>query len=178
MRLRGIVDEDIVNYKKTSMFLIFPDCSFKCCVEYGNEICQNCDLVNQPVVNITKEELCERYLNNPLTEAIVCGGLEPFDSVFDLLPFIHCLRRQYHCDDDIVIYTGYTEKEIEEGVRSNLDSEGVMKDYWKVLKSYGNIVVKFGRFIPDQKSHYDEVLGVNLVSPNQYAKRFYKEVRQ
>jgi hypothetical protein len=32
------------------------------------------------------------------------------------------------------------------------------------------VIVKFGRFIPNQKSHYDEILGVNLVSPNQYAK--------
>jgi len=32
-----------------------------------------------------------------------------------------------------------------------------------------NIIIKFGRFIPDQKSHMDETLGVELASPNQYA---------
>lgn len=175
MRLRGIVDEDIVNYNKTSMFLIFPDCSFKCNKECGNDICQNSSIAKQPIVDISKEAVCERYLKNPLTEAIVCGGLEPFDSVFDLLPFIDCLRRKYNCNDDIVIYTGYTEEELEEGYRTYNSGAEVMKDYWRLLKRYGNIIVKFGRFIPDQQSHFDEVLGVNLASPNQYAKRFNGE---
>jgi hypothetical protein len=47
-----------------------------------------------------------------------------------------------------------------------------MKDYWNLLKGYGNIVVKFGRFIPNQEKHYDSVLGVELSSFNQYAKRY------
>ena len=39
------------------------------------------------------------------------------------------------------------------------------------LKQYDNIIIKFGRFIPNQEKHYDEVLGVELASPNQYARR-------
>lgn len=34
-----------------------------------------------------------------------------------------------------------------------------------------NIIVKFGRFIPNQHPHYDEVLGINLASDNQYAEK-------
>ena len=59
--------------------------------------------------------------------------------------------------DDIVIYTGYKEEEISEQV------------FW--LKQFKNIVIKFGRFVPNQSPHYDEVLGVNLASDNQYAKK-------
>ena len=47
------------------------------------------------------------------------------------------------------------------------------KAYWNKIKSYG-IIVKFGRFRPNQEPHYDEVLGVNLISDNQYAKEFPK----
>jgi hypothetical protein len=93
-------------------------------------------------------------MNNPITKAIVCGGLEPFDSWIELLDFIKEFR--YYSDDDIVIYTGYKEEEIVDKVN--------------VLKSYEPIIIKFGRYIPGQQSHYDEVLGINLASNNQYAK--------
>ena len=63
------------------------------------------------------------------------------------------------CDDDIVIYTGYTEEEL------------IENDTFKKVCKYKNIIIKFGRFIPNQEPHYDEVLGVKLVSDNQYAKK-------
>jgi hypothetical protein len=34
---------------------------------------------------------------------------------------------------------------------------------------FDNIIVKFGRFIPDDEKRFDEVLGVELASHNQYA---------
>ena len=40
-----------------------------------------------------------------------------------------------------------------------------------ILKQYPNIIIKFGRFKPNQKSHYDDVLGVNLISDNQYGEK-------
>ena len=165
MKLKGLVDEDIINYKKTSMFLIFPNCSFKCEKECGLKICQNSSLAKMQNIEITPETVCERYLNNPLTNAVVCGGLEPFDSRFDLLSFVNCLRIKNSCLDDIVIYTGYTEEELNnpDFIEQNFIYEN--------LKSYKNIIIKYGRFIPNQESHYDEILGVNLASPNQYAKR-------
>ena len=73
--------------------------------------------------------------------------------------------------DDIVIYTGYTEEELLHGA-STLK---LPKGYYDLVCSYENIIIKFGRFKPDQPSHYDEVLGVNLSSPNQYGKIVSKE---
>lgn len=35
------------------------------------------------------------------------------------------------------------------------------------LKPFKNIIIKFGRYIPNQTSHHDDVLGVTLASPNQ-----------
>ena len=165
MKLKGLVDEDIVNYHKTSMYLIFPFCSFKCDHECGQKVCQNSSLAEHSIIEISPEEICERYLNNPITNAIVCAGLEPFDSRFDLLTLIDCLRRKYECDDDFVIYTGYTEEEL-----NNKDNNEINFLY-ENLKNYKNIIIKFGRFIPNQDSHHDEVLGVELASNNQYAKK-------
>ena len=165
MILRGLVDEDIVNYHKTSMYLIFPYCDFKCEKDCGRAICQNSTLANAALIEVTPEYVCERYINNPLTSAIVCAGLEPFDSKFDLLTLVECLRRRYKCDDEVIIYTGYTEEE--------LSGEELQKQnfIYTNLKDYSNIIIKFGRFVPDDEPHFDEILGVKLASSNQYAKR-------
>ena len=40
IKLKGIVDEDVVNYRKTSMFIIFPSCDFKCEKECGRAVCK------------------------------------------------------------------------------------------------------------------------------------------
>lgn len=149
--LKGIIDEDFVNYRVPSMTLMFPNCSFKCGVEY----CQNSSLAKSDDINIDIDELCKRYVNNPITEAIVCQGMEPFDSFIELYTFISILRKEYNCEDNVVIYTGYEKNEISTAI--------------KRLKEFQNIIIKYGRYIPDQEPHYDEVLGVKLASDNQYA---------
>lgn len=155
--IKSFKDEDFVNYKRPSMFIIMPTCSFKCDKENGCLMCQNSHLAHEPTHSISTRLLIERYLDNPITSAIVFGGLEPFDSAEELEDFIAKLRFVYGCLDPVVIYTGYTEEE----VASN-------PLYCDILKM-GNIVVKYGRFRPNQTAHYDEVLGVKLASDNQYA---------
>lgn len=177
MKILSIIDEDIVNYKKTSMFIAFPVCSMKCNIDCDEIVCQNSllmDKMQTTSINIDRDELIKRYLQNPITSAIVFGGLEPFDSPFDLIAFVDELRHKYKCNDDIVIYTGYTEEELEGTAEYSYPSgvlQGVAVDIFKNLKGYENIVVKFGRFRPNNEPHYDEVLGINLASNNQYAKR-------
>jgi hypothetical protein len=60
-----------------------------------------------------------------------------------------------YTNDDIVIYTGYNESEVSEQIER--------------LRYFKNIIIKFGRYIPNQQAHYDDILGVNLASNNQYA---------
>ena len=151
MKIKGLITEDFVNYKKASMTIIFPYCTFKC----GEDYCQNSPLTKSPIIEISINDLVNRYNNNPITEAIVMQGLEPFDSWSDLKEFVKKLR-EYN-NDDIIIYTGYNKDE-------------VIK-YIKELSVYPNIIVKFGRYIPNQEKHYDDVLGVYLASNNQYAER-------
>lgn len=157
MTIRGIRDEDFTNYKEPSMFISAASCTFKCEKESGVRCCQNSALASAETINAGNDELIIRYRCNPITSAVVFGGLEPFDQIDEILSFIHALRKHYHCDDTVVIYTGYDKTEI-----SSLIEQ---------LKAYKNIVVKFGRFIPDQESRFDEILGIELASPNQYAER-------
>lgn len=137
------------------MVIEFPYCSFKCDKECGQQICQNAELIKAENIDINPVQLIHRYLTNPITKAIVCQGLEPFDSFDDLINIVQELRHNYINQDDIVIYTGYNKNEIYNQIEQ--------------LKTFGNIIIKFGRFIPNQLSHFDEILGVQLASPNQYA---------
>lgn len=158
MLIKGLKDEDFVNYKKPSMFIIMPYCSFKCDKENGCNLCQNSHLAQEPVRYMPLLTIVARYKENPITKAIVCGGLEPFDSAYNLSNLVHVFRQ--YTNDDIVIYTGYTEEELTEN------------ETHKIICEYSNIIIKYGRFRPNQQPHYDEVLGVNLTSDNQYAKRY------
>lgn len=153
MIVKQILDEDFVNYKKPSMFIGFPNCSWKCEKECGKKVCQNGTLATSLNIEVNIKQLVTRYMDNPITSAIVLGGLEPFDSWEDLFLLVKTMRAK--CQDDIVIYTGYYKHEIEQ--------------YIKELIAYDNIIIKFGRFVPDSKSVYDELLGINLISNNQYA---------
>lgn len=155
------------------MYVALPHCSMKCNIDSGKTICQNTSLKDSSCINFDGDTLIKRYLNNPLTHAIVFGGLEPFDSHFDLIAFISALRNKYNCNDDVVIYTGYTEDELEgKSLYSypNCTLQSVLVDVYKELKNYNNIIIKFGRYKEGDEPHYDEVLGINLASDNQHAK--------
>lgn len=151
--------EDFSNYRLPAMFLCSPTCGGKCCIEAGIplSVCQNDKWRNQPAQEVPDEDIIERYLENPITKAIVFGGLEPFEQFWELVPFIEKLRWTYNCMDDVVIYTGYNKKEIEKELL--------------ILKGFPNIIVKFGRYHPNDIERFDDILGVTLASSNQYAQR-------
>ena len=155
MEIKGIIHEDFVNYKVCSMTIAMPYCTFKCDKECGSNVCQNSKLAKDPTIDIPAAKIIEQYLYNPLSHAIVFQGLEPFDSYNDIYYFIYALRFIFKNNDPVVIYTGYNKDEILSKIED--------------LLKFSNIIIKFGRYIPNQKPHYDEILGVNLASDNQYA---------
>jgi len=156
MRVKDIVEENFQDYKKPSMFIATCFCTWKCCIENGNNICQNIDIVKQPTLNISDEVIVNKYIKNPITHAILFGGLEPFEQWEELIALIDKFRQ--FTDDDIVIYTGWNKTEIYEKIVY-------------LFTHYKNVVIKFGRYIPNKKSRYDDILGVTLASDNQYAEK-------
>jgi hypothetical protein len=158
MKVKGIIDTDFVNYKIPCMTIEMPICKgFKCDKECGKPVCQNGLLASAPTNEYSIDSIIELYESNPLARAVCFQGLEPFDTFDDLFDFIFVFRNCDALNDDIVIYTGYNKNEIENQLIQ--------------LKQFSNIVVKFGRYIPECESHFDAILGVNLASPNQYAER-------
>jgi len=155
MKVKGIVFEDFLNYKKPSLFIIFPYCNFKCDKDCGLKVCQNSSLAKEKEIEYSIDKIVNNYIENDITKAIVCGGLEPMDSFDDLKELVGALRIK--TNDDIVIYTGYREEEIEDKAND--------------LKQFANIIIKFGRYIPNDKEYYNDILGINLASRNQYAKK-------
>lgn len=156
MLIKTIKDETFQDYKKVSMFISTCYCDWKCCVEQGidKSICQNSLLAKYQNVEYSNSEIIDRYISNPVTSAILIGGLEPmlqFEEVYDLIK----KARESNITDDIVIYTGYYPNEIEDEI--------------KLLSSFQNIIIKFGRYKISSQSKFDEVLGVTLASENQFA---------
>ena len=157
MIIKGIVDEDFSQYYLPTMTIASARCSFKCDALNGCQVCQNWELTHAPDIEIDNKKLIERYLNNPITKAICFGGLDILDQFAELISFIKDFREV--SDDDIVIYTGYTEEEVK------------IMGCWDLLATFSNIIIKFGRFVMNCEPHKDELLGVELASPNQYAER-------
>lgn len=158
MRLKNIVDEDFVQYKEPCMFLTTCFCDWKCCTEIGADICmcQNSPAYDSPIVNKRNEALVRRYMKNDITKSIVFGGFEPLLQFDELVELIRCFREK--TDDPIIVFTGYRE-----GAETN--------DKIEILKQFKNVIVKFGRYRPNQKPHHDDILGVDLANDEQYAKR-------
>ena len=154
MKILNIKPEDFTNYKKPSMFIGMGTCNFKCCKEAGisPDICQNYYLKDD-YMELDPKTIVGNYMSNSISEAIVIGGLEPFDDAMNLLDLVDEFRR--NTSDDIVIYTGYYPGEITK--------------YLIYLTEYENIIIKFGRYIPDCKPKKDKILGVELISSNQYS---------
>lgn len=165
MRIKNLVDEDFVNYKKPSMFIGTSFCDFKCDKECGYQVCQNSDLAKAPTIEIDCEEIVQRFNSNPITEAITFGGLEPLygsglNHVGDFHYFSYYIPK-LNKGTDIVVYTGYYPSEIHYS-----DFQ-----FWYGMTSTikGNLIFKFGRFIPNRPHKFDEILGVELASNNQFA---------
>lgn len=157
MKIKTIVDEDFVNYKVPSMYIGTAYCDGKCCRESGLplSVCQNDAWRGSATIAMDDDDIIQRYLSNDITKAFCFAGLEPFEQFDELLRLVSKLRAEYHCNDTVVIYTGYNLTEIMPEVDT--------------LKKFENIIIKFGRYVPNQSKHFDKVLGVRLASDNQYA---------
>lgn len=162
MHVLKLVDERLSDYRLPMLMLVATTCDWKCAREAGFPVslCQNHAWKGVPPFVISPEEIYQAYVKNPITQGLLFGGLEPLRQFPEIVEVIRYFR-EYERSAPVVIYTGYTEKEIADEI--------------ECLSQWPNIIVKFGRYVPDQAPHYDLILGVKLASDNQYAKRISKE---
>lgn len=158
MKVKAIVMEDFINYKLPSMFINTCFCDWKCCkdVGMGPEMCQNESLFKLENIEVDNQLIYKQFVDNPITKAVVIGGLEPMIQINEIIDLINLFRtKNENCP--FIIYTGYYPEEIPKPINE--------------LKKYNNIIIKFGRFIPNKPDKYDSVLGITLASDNQYAEK-------
>lgn len=160
MVIKTFKTEHYQDYKVPSMFIACKSCTFKCDKECKQKICQNSHLAQIQNIDVSIDFLIQQYIENPITQAIIFGGLEPFDDIQNVLEFIEKFRAS-GIEDNVVIYTGYTKEEIIK----------TFKQEFKELKNLNNIIIKYGRFIPNNIKHFDNILGTYLSSNNQYAEQ-------
>lgn len=151
MTIKQIYFNDFVNYGgHCALTIAMPYCDFKC----GKNLCQNSPLTKMPNIEVSNKRIIDLFLQSELMDAIIFQGLEPLDSFDEIYSFIKEFRGV--CSKTpIVIYTGYTEEEAAPHIH--------------LLSHYAPLVIKYGRYIPEEEPHYDPILNCDLASDNQYA---------
>lgn len=159
MRLKTIVHESFTEYKEPVMYIGTISCDGKCCTEAGIplSVCHNDGWRKNPSVAVSDSDIVEMYKKNRITKAICFAGLEPFEQFEELFNFMSVLRNEHGVMDPVIVYTGFNHDEISGEIEA--------------LKMFKNIIIKYGRYVPGKESRFDEVLGVKLASPNQYAEK-------
>lgn len=155
------VEDNYQDYKKPSVKIITHICDFKCCTEQGLDVsvCANHPYAGNPPKKVPNESILGFFEHNrSICRSIVFGGLEPLKQTSELYHLCKYLREN-GIDEEIVIYTGYYPEE--------LNPHDML-----LIISLKNIIIKFGRYIPNASPRFDEVLGVELISDNQYAVKF------
>lgn len=162
MRVRKLLTERFQDYKFPCMYISACWCDWKCCPDHP-DICQNSPVARMPIKDIPDDEILDLYESDPITQAIVIAGLEPLIQANEVIGLI---RRavERNIRTTFIIYTGYTADEAQAaGFHDMLCTTG--------FGSGVNVVIKYGRFIPGRQPHLDSLLGVELVSDNQYARQ-------
>lgn len=157
--LFDVKTDDVVDYKKTALLLAFPNCYNKYCSD-----CQNAHLRNELPKRFNINDIVDLYNRLDEHKAIVCAGLDPMDSLTDLQNLILAFNDNDK-SVDIVIYTGYTDSEIESYVKN---------DFLRyITNDKVKLIVKFGRYDKNNKNKYmSNILGVELAGDNQIVKEY------
>ena len=154
MRVKDI-REVFGDYKKSSLLLSTISCDWKCEKEglTPTGTCQNCGSVAMETIEVDNKEVVKMFNNNNMVDAIIFAGLEPMLQIDEVLEFVELFRKTN--SEEVIIFTGYNLEEVQESISK--------------LVKFKNVIVKFGRYIANSKPRYDEVLGIELASENQYA---------
>lgn len=164
-RLLDVKTDNITDYKKTSLLLVFPFCSGKC-----GEECQNKHLMGTTPTGYKNTDIINLYIDLPSHGAVVFAGLEPWDSFSEMKQLVKDFVSQYKAID-IVIYTGYEYNEIENQIQELVDCFKA-----NVANSDDNLIIKYGMYDVNKKEYWkSNILGVNLATTNQAVISFSKD---
>lgn len=165
IHLFDVKTDDTTDYKYTSLQLVFPKCSGKC------EGCQNSRLFGKTPNVYKLSDIVDLWNSLNTHKAVVCVGLEPFDSFYELYDIFFSLLKLSNKDFDFVIYTGYEYHEIENHVNS-------LKYAYNISsmdnKNNVNLIIKYGRYDKNDchGPYYSSILGVRLSTCNQHVDKY------
>lgn len=153
IRLKDM-QEVFQDYKKSALLLSTCFCDWKCCNEAGidKSVCQNNKIAQQKEVVVSFSSLLKK-VRSSITDSIIFAGLEPLLQIDEVVQCIDYLR-EHNVKKDIIIFTGYYLEEIDHNTLERLSDK--------------RVILKCGRYIPNRPSVFDQVLGITLVSDNQY----------
>lgn len=173
MELLDVKFGNIADYKKTSLYIAFPFCSGKCGNKCQNRVFwQQKDKRNNDIhlINYSEDEIVSYYNKLKTHESVVMGGLEPLDSLEDVINLCNKLLENDK-PVDIIIYTGYTKEEF-------LKIEPKFYDVFKNLKPNATncIIFKLGRYdLSQDVEYFNYTLGAKLATSNQFTRKYYKD---
>lgn len=168
IHLIDVATDNVTDYKETSLFLVFPYCSGKC-----GEECQNKDLRKKEIKEFNTEDIIKFYQSLDTHNAVVCGGLEPWDSSEELKQLVKDFAiASFVKPVDFVIYTGYDNlcKRYFNDVYCETG-----KDFFDLLQTWtiyanpgSNLIIKQGKYDINRKfPWHSDLLGVDLATNNQ-----------
>lgn len=171
MLLLDLKLDNVTDYCKPSILLVFPFCKGKC------KGCHNAQLQKlsaSEYKTISPSDVIDMYNKNEMQKAIVMAGLEPLDSIIDVEFLIHSAVANANRDIDFVIYTGYTEEELVDNEYENK----LLSAFNKFPQDYkGKLIIKVGRFDEEQRvnDYHSKILGVNLATSNQSIRLYTRQ---
>ena len=87
MLIKGLTDEDFVNYKKPSMVIATSKCDFKCDRDCGEGCCQNSPLARAKSISVSDDDIILRYMANDMKLKIVAEGIESIEEFNDIMVY-------------------------------------------------------------------------------------------
>lgn len=173
INLFDVKTDNVTDYEETSMLLVFPKCSGKC-----GPACHNYNMIGKTApLNVKVEDIVNLYNSLSDHKAVVCAGLEPFDSFDDLYALVEAFANNSKpCD--FVIYSGYYPYN-DVSYENSTGITNVWELARKIVKIKGSnqdftLYFKYGRYIedPNDDGYDSRLLGVHLSSRNQTVSAF------
>lgn len=176
MKLFDVKTDDITDYKETSLLLCFPHCSGKCTGCHSQHLITKYQEHPEEIKNYPLISICKLYNQLDTHSAIVMAGLEPLDSLEDVLSVIQCITAICDKHTTFVIYTGYNKQEYTQKFEKKIVD--TLINFNDIYSKLNDLVVKVGRYDKTDSSdsgYFNYTLGVKLATSNQITMKYFPD---